>query len=54
MHAPTIAGRHGVVKTGAGRDHLQFVLRARAEVHPFYVACGFRHAEDMLRRDRIG
>jgi aralkylamine N-acetyltransferase len=47
-------GRELIRRLMAGRDHLQFVLHARAEVHPFYLECGFRHAEDMLRRDRKG
>jgi ribosomal protein S18 acetylase RimI-like enzyme len=35
-----------------GHDQVQFVLHARAEVHPFYIACGFQPASDMFRRDR--
>jgi ribosomal protein S18 acetylase RimI-like enzyme len=34
------------------RDHLLFVLHAAADVHPFYLRCGFHPALDMLRRDR--
>ena len=36
------------------REHIQFVLHADVRVHPFYLACGFRPAPDMLRRDRSG
>ena len=35
-----------------GRDHIQFILHAAPEVHPFYRRCGFSPAPDMLRRDR--
>ena len=45
-------GREMVRRLLDGHDHVQFVLHARAEVHPFYIACGFRPAPDMLRRDR--
>jgi ribosomal protein S18 acetylase RimI-like enzyme len=45
-------GRELIRRLLAGRDHIQFVLHAEARRHPFYVRCGFRPAEDMLRRDR--
>jgi ribosomal protein S18 acetylase RimI-like enzyme len=45
-------GREMMRRLLEGRDHVQFVLHARAEVHPFYLRCGFRPAPDMLRRDR--
>jgi ribosomal protein S18 acetylase RimI-like enzyme len=45
-------GREMMRRLLDGHDHVQFVLHARAEVHPFYVVCGFRPAPDMLRRDR--
>jgi ribosomal protein S18 acetylase RimI-like enzyme len=45
-------GRELIRRLLDGQDHLQFVLHAGAPVHPFYVACGFRPAPDMLRRDR--
>lgn len=45
-------GREMMRRLLDGRDQVQFVLHARAEVHPFYLACGFSPAPDMLRRDR--
>jgi GNAT superfamily N-acetyltransferase len=45
-------GREMMRRLLGGRDHVQFVLHARAEVHPFYLACGFSPAPDMFRRDR--
>ena len=45
-------GREMIRRLLDGRDRVQFVLHARAEVHPFYAACGFQPAPDMLRRDR--
>jgi GNAT superfamily N-acetyltransferase len=47
-------GRELIRRLVDGRDHLQFVLHAAPPVHPFYLACGFRAAPDMLRRDRSG
>lgn len=45
-------GREMIRRLLDGRDHIQFVLHARGEVSPFYIACGFSPAPDMLRRDR--
>jgi ribosomal protein S18 acetylase RimI-like enzyme len=45
-------GRELVRRLVEGRDHIQFVLHADPDVHPFYARCGFRPATDMLRRDR--
>jgi GNAT superfamily N-acetyltransferase len=45
-------GREMMRRLLDGREHVQFVLHAASEVHPFYVRCGFSHAPDMLRRDR--
>jgi ribosomal protein S18 acetylase RimI-like enzyme len=45
-------GRELVRRLMEGRDHLVFVLHAEAQRHAFYIRCGFRHAPDMLRRDR--
>jgi ribosomal protein S18 acetylase RimI-like enzyme len=47
-------GRELIRRLVDGRDHLQFVLHAAPPVQPFYQACGFRAAPDMLRRDRSG
>jgi ribosomal protein S18 acetylase RimI-like enzyme len=45
-------GRELIRRLLKGRDHLLFVLHAAADVHPFYLRCGFHPASDMLRRDR--
>ncbi|HEX3771215.1 MAG TPA: GNAT family N-acetyltransferase [Polyangiaceae bacterium] len=45
-------GRELLRRLLEGRDHIQFILHARAAVHPFYLRCGFAPAPDMLRRDR--
>lgn len=45
-------GREMMRRLLLGRDQVQFVLHARVEVHPFYLACGFSPPSDMLRRDR--
>ncbi len=45
-------GRELVRRLMDGRDHIQFVLHAAPERHPFYLRCGFSPAPDMLRRDR--
>lgn len=36
----------------AGRDRIQFVLRARPELHGFYRSLGFDDPVDVLRRPR--
>jgi ribosomal protein S18 acetylase RimI-like enzyme len=45
-------GREMIRRLLDGRDHIQFVLHAAPDVHPFYLRCGFSPAPDMLRRDR--
>lgn len=36
----------------AGRDHVQFVLRAEPDLHPFYRQLGFGDPDRVLRRPR--
>lgn len=45
-------GRELIRRLTSGREGILFVLHARAEVQPFYLKCGFEHAEDMLRIPR--
>ncbi len=45
-------GRELLRRLLQGREGIQFVLHAAAEIHPFYLRCGFGPAPDMLRRDR--
>jgi len=45
-------GRELVRRLTEGREGILFVLHARREVIPFYLKCGFEHAEDMLRIPR--
>jgi GNAT superfamily N-acetyltransferase len=45
-------GRELIRRLLEGCEHVQFVLHAGPDAQPFYLECGFRHAPDMLRRDR--
>lgn len=45
-------GRELIRRLTSERQGILFVLHARPEVQPFYLKCGFEHAEDMLRIPR--
>ncbi len=45
-------GRELIHRLTSGREGILFVLHARPQVQPFYLKCGFEHAEDMLRIPR--